>query len=243
MFDYDPEFGTFTHKAKPNQVSGTWAGRFYTRINTHKVPVNGCWYPAGPLIWKYMTGEDRYDVIHLDGDGSNLAWSNLALASGDTTTKRAASGTWVNRDAFNYLMTASRHILPRRNSSRKPGESGALGVTFDKTRGAWRAKISILDMRRSTWTNGGKRHLHLGLFKHLEDAVEARKLAERLCNRIAQGAVTVPAVGERERLYKDVEAWLAKMDAPVTPVQPVSAPTTHNAAVQPDPDALAFGAS
>lgn len=98
-------------------------------------------YPSHCIIWLWMTGSwPNHEIDHKDVDGTNNAWSNLRLAT------------------------------PRQNKAntkiRKNNTSGYRGVTFDKSRGKWQAKISHF----------GKT-INLGRFGAKEDAVSAYEAA------------------------------------------------------------------
>lgn len=50
---------------------------------------------------------------------------------------------------------------------RKDSKSGVSGVFFDKDKNLWRANISL-----------NRKHIHLGYYENIQDAIRVRKLAE-----------------------------------------------------------------
>ena len=57
-----------------------------------RVKINGTNYYAGRLVWMHRTGEDPASatISHVDGDNTNLAWSNLRIER--LATKSTSSG-------------------------------------------------------------------------------------------------------------------------------------------------------
>ena len=57
-----------------------------------RVKINGTNYYAGRLVWMHRTGEDPASatISHVDGDSTNLAWSNLRIER--LATKSTSSG-------------------------------------------------------------------------------------------------------------------------------------------------------
>lgn len=57
-----------------------------------RVKINGTNYYAGRLVWAHRTGEDPASatISHVDGDNTNLAWSNLRIER--LATKSTSSG-------------------------------------------------------------------------------------------------------------------------------------------------------
>ena len=97
---------------------------------------------AHRVIWKWMTGEDPDHIDHEEGNRGDNRWSLLKEGS--------KQQNHLNMKLFS-------------NNS-----SGVPGVSFDKKRGRWRARIVLTGQDQ-----------HLGYFDDLEAAVEARKAAEK----------------------------------------------------------------
>ena len=89
-----------------------------------------------------MTGEDPDHIDHEEGNRGDNRWSLLKEGS--------KQQNHLNMKLFS-------------NNS-----SGVPGVSFDKKRGRWRARIVLTGQDQ-----------HLGYFDDLEAAVEARKAAEK----------------------------------------------------------------
>lgn len=116
---YEPETGLFFWiKTRSNRrAAGLGAGAIgangYRYITINKTP-----YLAGRLAWLFMTGQwPSEQVDHRDRDRSNNRWSNLRLA---TQSQNSANG-----------------------STRTTNTSGFKGVSWDRTRGLWFAKITV----------------------------------------------------------------------------------------------------
>lgn len=139
LLHYDPETGVFTWIDKPCSriVSGRKAGG-YGAHGYFRVSILGKRYYAHRLAWFYMTGEWPKDQIdHVNGCKDDNRFCNLRQA---TPTQNNA------------------------NLRRKPANtSGYAGVSFDKARGNWIARVRFLGRR-----------VNLGRYDTPEDAYAAR---------------------------------------------------------------------
>lgn len=133
LLDYDPETGVFRWKVavgrgptrrKPGECAGSMRKDGYKTIR-----FGGWCHLTHRLAFLWMTGAwPKYTVDHIDGDPANTRWENLRDIS--------------HQQNIHNVGAPSRH-----------GSSGFLGVTFDKSRKKWCAKI----------TSAGVGH-HLGRF-------------------------------------------------------------------------------
>lgn len=141
----------------------TNTGKLYWRVtNSNRAPagsevasVRNCGYVcvrlrgrtflAHRIIWGMMNPENKLqpgeEIDHIDHNRENNLLSNLRK----TTRKEN-----------------SRNLSLARNNT-----SGVTGVSFDKTRGKWRAEIKV-----------EKKLIHLGRFETIDGAIAARKAAE-----------------------------------------------------------------
>jgi hypothetical protein len=120
LVDYDKSTGVFVRRvtcgaARAGSIAGCISkhggNRLYLRFN-----VDGRLYFAHRLAWLFVTGNwPKHNIDHIDGDGTNNAFSNL-------------------RDATQA--ENSRNRGPNRNS-----KSGFKGVYFHSETGKWRAII------------------------------------------------------------------------------------------------------
>lgn len=149
---YEPESGNFywlinTHghgkTIRPGDIANALSGQGYLQINVMKRIVR-----QHRLAWFFMTGEwppKGMDIDHINGVRDDNRWTNLRL------------------------VTRSRNGLNA--GLRKCNKSGVIGVSYQKRRQVWDARIRV----------DGILHL-LGQHKNFDDAVRARKDAEqRLC--------------------------------------------------------------
>ena len=145
LLDYDPESGEFRWlvRARPNLREGEIAG-CRARSEYWCISVDGRMYRAHQLAWLYMKGEWGRPVIdHRDGNPLNNRWRNLRLST------RSENSANRPRDVSNT--------------------SGFKGVSFDRRRGNWIARI-----RKDA------RDYFLGRFATAEEAHEAYVAAARL---------------------------------------------------------------
>ena len=142
LLHYDSETGVFTRKMsrggnKAGVVVGSTNKRKYLRVW-----VDGNFYALHRLAFLYMDGSFPEGVVdHINGEEIDNSWDNLR----DTTMKE---------NMRNSKMST-------RNTS------GAVGVSFHKATGKWRARI------------GPQGKTELGAFFSLEEAVAARQTAEQ----------------------------------------------------------------
>jgi hypothetical protein len=125
IIHYDPESGIFTWRHRP-ELNKNWNARYANKVAGYQSPRIGkvYWalsmgnYPilAHRLAFIYMTGSAPHVIDHIDGDGSNNAWSNLRAADKITNGANAIR--------------------------RKTNTSGYKGVSPHKTTGKWRATIT-----------------------------------------------------------------------------------------------------
>ena len=143
ILHYDCELGIFTRaKALPPYKVGEIAGHKHHRgyIN---IRVDGRLYWAHRLAWLYVYGawpKDQLDHINRNREDNRIA--NLREASnGENQQNRKVQST---------------------------SKTGFTGVTFDKTKGKWCARITK-----------DKKLYNLGHFSNLEDAINTHSEAKR----------------------------------------------------------------
>lgn len=141
---YDPETGIFNWIGKPSKrlPAGAKAG---SKVNGYiRIHMGGKLYGAHRLAWLYMTGEHpKHQIDHINGNGLDNRIANL-------------------REATSFE-NAQNIRKPQTNNSH-----GNLGITHDKLKNLWRARISV---------NGTR--IYLGKFKTPEEATEAYMTAKR----------------------------------------------------------------
>ena len=142
---YDPDTGEFRWRVRirPNVHADDIAG---TRMRSDwwGIHLDGRIYRAHQLAWFYMKGEwGRPLIDHRDGNPLNNRWRNLRLS------------------------TRSENCANRRRLV--SNTSGFKGVSFDRRRGNWIARI-----RKES------RDYFLGRFETPEEAHEAYRRAARL---------------------------------------------------------------
>jgi hypothetical protein len=140
LLDYDPETGIFRwEKAQSNRVKVGQRTGCLCHYGYQIIGINGRVYRAARLAWLIMTGEwPSVYIDHVNGDRADDRWVNLREA------------------------TPSDNMCNRKRQSHNT--SGHVGVSFEKQRGLWRARIT---------KNG--RTLDLGFFPTSEAAAGARR--------------------------------------------------------------------
>jgi hypothetical protein len=150
MFEYSVITGALYWRVSPSRcvkagsvagsLEATFNGKVYRRIS-----VANSAYMAHRLIWRLVTGEDpaALPIDHVNGDGSDNAWHNLRL-----------------------LAAAAENSHNRQLAS--DNTSGCTGVSWDKQKRKWIARIMA---------NGSRRFL--GHFPTPEEAHRAYLRAKR----------------------------------------------------------------
>jgi hypothetical protein len=138
VLHYDPETGFFTWRERisirimPGNVAGALGKRGYLIVG-----IDGRHHYAHRLAWLYMTGSwPARQIDHEDRVRINNRWNNLRLATPAQNAHNASA---------------------RRNNT-----SGVPGVSWDKRRGCWIAKICI-----------NRKQLYLGSFGQDIEAAKA----------------------------------------------------------------------
>ena len=141
LLHYDEKTGAFTWKVKKGgrAVAGQHAGTKDVR-GYLVIRLDGVLYKAHRLAWLYSHGEwPEENIDHINRDRSDNRLKNLRLAN---------------------------QSLNMHNANRRAGKSGVVGVTHDKWRDKWVARIKI-----------NYRSVFLGRFNSLAEATQARDLA------------------------------------------------------------------
>ena len=143
ILDYNPDTGVFIWKINPckNLKAGIKAGgvsRGYAYVTISRKR-----YPAHRLAWAYMYSEMPSILDHINGNPLDNRISNLRIAT--------------------PAENSQNRIRANNNSSH-----GKLGLSFDKKKQLWRARIGL----------DGKR-IYLGKFKSQDDAYQAYLNAKR----------------------------------------------------------------
>lgn len=141
LLSYDEKTGALTWKIKKGgrAVAGQRAGGrdVYGYV---VVRLDGVLYKAHRLVWLYSYGEwPEGNIDHINRNKSDNRLFNLRLASQSLNTH---------------------------NANRSTGKSGAVGVTHDRWRDKWVARIKI-----------NYRSVFLGRFNSLAEATQARDQA------------------------------------------------------------------
>jgi len=152
LLEYDPDTGVFrwrkggTGRYYPGRVAGA------TNVQGYRViSFGGERLRAARLAWLYMTGEwpDKH-IDHINGDPGDDRWCNLREAS-------------ESQNMSNVKLRAHN-------------TSGAIGVSWNKRRGKWHARVNF---ELVTY--------HVGYFDSFEEAVKARDMkATQLHGAFAQ---------------------------------------------------------
>lgn len=145
IFFYDPVTGLLiwkkatSNKSKVGQVAGSMnITDGYFQVNVEKYV-----YRVHRLAWLYMTGKWPECVDHINRDRSDNRWSNLRSVS--------------------HAENMQNRMSPQVNST-----TGFLGVSFDKSKKKYSAKISV---------NG--KSVHIGMYECAELAYEKYLDAKR----------------------------------------------------------------
>ena len=111
---------------------------------------NGDWESVNMKSTTEMTNEELHALL------------SVMIAE---RSRRKKSGEWGGR---RHLTPEARSEISRSRSIQSNNTSGHKGVTFSKHAQKWQAKIGV----------GGGKTKHLGNFKTIEEAIEARQIAE-----------------------------------------------------------------
>ena len=137
VLDYSTETGLFTWKINAGRCIKGRATSYITHNGYKKIKVDKKSYVAHRLAWLYVYNKfPNGDIDHIDGDRLNNKISNLREAS------------------------RSQNLQNKKMQSNN--SSGYIGVSYDKKRNKWDARISVF----------GKQ-ICLGLFITAEEASRA----------------------------------------------------------------------
>ena len=142
VLSYDPETGEFRWRVKPTarMSIGDRAGAITGKKGTQYITiwVDMAPYKAHRLAWLYMTGEwPKEQIDHINVVGTDNRFANLREAT----------------------QSQNQHNV----GLRKDSTSGFKGVSFDKNRGLWRARIMVFGNTK-----------FIGYFATAEDAAKSR---------------------------------------------------------------------
>lgn len=153
LFDYDAESGRLfwkrrdTREFRSPRAANVWNGKLSGNVAGSindgyvKVGVDGETYAAHRIIWLIETGAWPGQLDHINGD--------------------KADNRFVNLRDVTHAENMKNKARPRSNSS------GCAGVSWEKAKGLWVARISV-EGRLKT----------LGRSKEKKTAIELRKAAE-----------------------------------------------------------------
>ncbi len=140
LLHYDPETGIFMRITSPlqrNDLLGKVAGH-NTGSGYKRICIDGYKYYCHRLAWLYMTGNwPDQEIDHISGKRDDNSWGNLR----DVSRK-------INAQNF--------------TKPRSDNKSGYLGVSFDKQKKKWVARIKIENVYK-----------FLGYFFNKEEAHQA----------------------------------------------------------------------
>jgi hypothetical protein len=147
LFSYSKKTGRLTRRVnQANQKAGSNAGCYRTitsGVQYMVVRICSDLYPVHRVAWLLHYGSWPSGIIdHRDGDGTNNRIFNLRIVTHTENLKNC-------------------HMW-------KHNTSGSTGVTWDKLRNKWMAKIKV-----------NQKTVNLGRFQKYSDAVKARKEAEK----------------------------------------------------------------
>lgn len=142
IIHYDPETGNFSWLAYGKGKRESLAAGCLSPIGYVHIGINRKLYLAHRLAFLWMDGSiPDEQVDHINGVRNDNRWSNLRRAS-------------QSENARNTKLHSTN-------------SSGAIGVSWDGRRSAWRVRIGV------QW---------IGYYRKFEDAVDARKEAEKANN-------------------------------------------------------------
>lgn len=155
LLDYDPETGELRWKCRPESMfqserhGRTWNTRFATQPAF--TAVTGAGYHDGDLFGvKYLAHRIIWKIV------SGVEPRDIDHVNGNRVDNRLVN-----------LREVSRSTNSKNASLRTDNTSGIVGVHFCARRQRWNAQIKV-----------NRRHINLGHFPSLNDAVAARKAAE-----------------------------------------------------------------
>ena len=155
--DYDPATGVLMWRLRPLHHFKTKGARNAWNARFAKTPA-GC------------TNSSGYRIIQIKGKGYSAARLAWILAKGELP--KAQTLDHIDHDRENNRLLNLREVSfaenARNKSLRSNNTSGTHGVYWDSRRARWHATIKV----------NGKR-LHYGYFESLDDAVAARRAAEK----------------------------------------------------------------
>lgn len=146
---YEPETGNLFWRAHP-AMQGKWNSR-------HSGNEAGSVKPSGYRI--VCLDNQMYRAHRLIWAMQTGAWPEADV---DHEDHQRANNCWANLRVASRKGNCQNATLSRRNTS------GTTGVCWDARRGLWFAQI-----------HPDRRKIHLGYFQNKDDAIEARKAAER----------------------------------------------------------------
>lgn len=156
LLDYDPNTGILTWKEKPLEYCEN--EREYNRWNArHKGK-------------QAFTSKDKNGYYHGTIDSVNYLASRIIwkLVYGTEPDFVDHDDGNPSNNKLNNLFSVTRKENNSNTSKRLDNKSGVTGVIFHKTKNKWEAYI-----------NHNKRRYGLGTYTNMEDAIKARKDAEK----------------------------------------------------------------